>query len=137
MLLQGELGQGGPRKVRAVSVAASIVKQEGWRGLYAGLTPAIVRHVFYTGEHTQHTLSARCQHEQATYLSLAPQSAMSGQQHRADRQRCGTGCRPPSHCSEFATGVCEGKKDTRKECCTALCCRLVVSQERASLYMSS
>ncbi len=52
--LQGELsraaGAGGAATHKgALATAASIVRHEGLRGLYAGLAPAAVRHVFYSG----------------------------------------------------------------------------------------
>ncbi|KAF5828057.1 mitochondrial carrier domain-containing protein [Dunaliella salina] len=49
--LQGEL-QGRQQASKALGagrVAAGIVKNEGLKGLYAGLGPAVVRHVFYSG----------------------------------------------------------------------------------------
>eukprot|EP00877_Chromochloris_zofingiensis_P007856 jgi/Chrzof1/3323/Cz12g20270.t1 len=33
----------------AFAIARQILKSQGTRGLYAGLTPAVVRHVFYSG----------------------------------------------------------------------------------------
>ncbi|EFJ41445.1 hypothetical protein VOLCADRAFT_98630 [Volvox carteri f. nagariensis] len=33
----------------AVRIAMELVRREGLRGLYAGLSPALIRHVFYTG----------------------------------------------------------------------------------------
>lgn len=47
--LQGEKGFTGPRRLGFISMMASIVKAEGGRGLYQGVTPAIVRHIPYTG----------------------------------------------------------------------------------------
>uniref|UniRef100_A0A7S3R392 Uncharacterized protein n=1 Tax=Dunaliella tertiolecta TaxID=3047 RepID=A0A7S3R392_DUNTE len=49
--LQGEL-QGRQQASKALGagrLAAGIVKNEGLKGLYAGLGPAVVRHVFYSG----------------------------------------------------------------------------------------
>jgi hypothetical protein len=33
----------------AVGLTRAIIQQQGLKGLYPGLAPAIVRHVFYTG----------------------------------------------------------------------------------------
>ncbi|KAL2633752.1 hypothetical protein R1flu_005231 [Riccia fluitans] len=45
--LQGEMGQGGVKR-GAVGMAAQIVREEGISGLYRGLSPAVLRHTFYT-----------------------------------------------------------------------------------------
>lgn len=47
--LQGEMGAttGAPKR-GAISMAISIGKEEGIAGLYRGLSPALLRHVFYT-----------------------------------------------------------------------------------------
>ncbi|PNW84038.1 hypothetical protein CHLRE_04g218650v5 [Chlamydomonas reinhardtii] len=54
--LQGELAaassspkSSGPKPKGAVRLAAELIRREGMRGLYAGLAPALVRHIFYTG----------------------------------------------------------------------------------------
>lgn len=47
--LQGEMGAtAGAPKRGAISMAISIGKEEGIAGLYRGLSPALLRHVFYT-----------------------------------------------------------------------------------------
>lgn len=48
--LQGEMGgatQGGAKR-GAISMAMAIGREEGISGLYRGLSPALLRHVFYT-----------------------------------------------------------------------------------------
>jgi solute carrier family 25 uncoupling protein 27 len=45
--LQGEGGHGGVRR-GAFGMAMNIVKEEGMVGLYRGLSPAVLRHTFYT-----------------------------------------------------------------------------------------
>ncbi|KAL3687655.1 hypothetical protein R1sor_013964 [Riccia sorocarpa] len=45
--LQGEMGQGGVKR-GAVGMATHILREEGIRGLYRGLSPAVLRHTFYT-----------------------------------------------------------------------------------------
>ncbi|GIL58234.1 hypothetical protein Vafri_13298 [Volvox africanus] len=66
--LQGELGRGlrsvglvatapnmattaatSAKPYGAVGMAMELLRREGMRGLYAGLSPALIRHVFYTG----------------------------------------------------------------------------------------
>lgn len=45
--LQGEMGASTPKR-GAISMAVSIGREEGIAGLYRGLSPALLRHVFYT-----------------------------------------------------------------------------------------
>lgn len=47
--LQGELSAPGSRRMGAFGLAISVVRREGASAMYAGLSPALVRHVFYTG----------------------------------------------------------------------------------------
>lgn len=49
---QGELASSGPhqgRRVGALQLAKHVISSEGPLALYSGLSPALVRHVFYTG----------------------------------------------------------------------------------------
>ena len=47
--LQGEMGaSSGAPKRGAISMAISIGREEGMTGLYRGLSPALLRHIFYT-----------------------------------------------------------------------------------------
>lgn len=70
--LQGQQGDAIPR-LGALQTAVSVVKNEGARKLYTGLSPALVRHVFYTGTRISvyEALKARLQADgQAPGLAL-------------------------------------------------------------------
>lgn len=48
MQLQGEAACGGARRPGALATARHILRAEGTRALYAGLAPAVARHLPYT-----------------------------------------------------------------------------------------
>lgn len=41
------------RPLGALATARAVIAKEGARGLYAGLAPALARHIFYTGAHAR------------------------------------------------------------------------------------
>ncbi|KAG2500322.1 hypothetical protein HYH03_001898 [Edaphochlamys debaryana] len=60
-----------PKPYGAVRTALELVRREGARGLYAGLSPALVRHIFYTGTRIS-------VYEQLRSMTAAPSTSSVG-----------------------------------------------------------
>jgi hypothetical protein len=54
---------GSAKPAGAIQLARQVLQRNGWAGLYAGLSPAALRHVFYTGTPHTHQECSTAEHK--------------------------------------------------------------------------